>query len=230
MKIKELAEDSRPRERLVKYGVKNLSDAELLALIFGSGPRGKKGEKSENAIEMANRLINHYGIDKLSECSLKELQEIKGIGFAKACQILALFEFNKRHSMAKKLIKKISSAKDVFDLFKGKLQDEKKENFIALHLDNKYNITKEEVISIGILDSSLIHPREVFKGAIKESAYAIILVHNHPSGDSTPSQKDIEVTRELMKAAEILDIKLLDHVIIGNKEYFSFKEKAEGMK
>jgi len=216
MKIKEMNEDSRPRERLVKFGVENLSNAELLALVL------EKGTKQENVIEISNRLINQYGMDKLSECSLKELQEIKGIGQVKAMQILALFEFNKRHNMAKKPVKKITCAQDVFDLFHERLKDEKQENFYVLMLNTKNNIIGEQLISKGILDASIIHPREVFKPAIKNSASKIILVHNHPSGDPTFSFEDKDLTEKLIDAGEQIGIKVLDHVIIGKGEWGSW--------
>jgi len=185
MIIKDIPKENRPRERFQKLGAAALSDAELLAIIL------QKGTIGENVIDMCNRLISRYGVDKLSELSLKELQEIKGIGPAKAMQIMVLFEFSKRYA-----------------------------------LDSKNKIIKDEIISTGILNASLVHPREVFKSAIKESANAIILVHNHPSGDPTPSEEDKRITKILFDAGKFLDIKLLDHVIIGDT-YYSFKEKGE---
>jgi len=220
MKIKEMNEDSRPRERLVKFGVENLSDAELFALIL------EKGTKQENVIEMSNRLISKYGLDMLSECSLKELQEINGIGFAKACQIHAVFELNKRHNLSKQPQKFISSAKIVFDLMNEKLKDEKQEHFIAILLNNRNYFIKEELITKGVLDASIIDAREVFKPAIRNSASKIILVHNHPSGNPEPSNEDLEVTQKIVDAGELLGIKVLDHVIIGKDTYWSWKEKS----
>jgi len=218
MKIKEMLEDSRPRERLVKFGVKNLSDSEVLALIL------EKGTKQENVIEMSDRLISKYGLDKLSQCSLKELQEIKGIGFAKACQILALFEFNKRHNLAKQEIKHIKSAKDVFNLFHEKLKDENQENFFILMLNNKNYVIGQELITKGSLDNSIAHPREIFKPAIKNSASKIILIHNHPSGDPSPSKSDLDLTDELIKSGEYLGVNVVDHVIIGKDKYWNWRE------
>jgi DNA repair protein RadC len=219
MKIKEMSEDSRPRERLVKFGIQNLSDAEILALIL------EKGTRKENVIEMSQRLLGKYGIDKLSECSLSELQEISGIGFAKACQISALFEFSKRHYASRNNIKIIKCANDVFDYFHGRLKDEKQENFIVLLLSTKNHIIGEQLISKGILDASIVHPREIFKPAIKNSASKIILVHNHPSGDSNPSDEDLEITDKLIAAGKLIDIQILDHVIIGNGNFWSWIEK-----
>lgn len=220
MKIKDITKENRPRERLQKQGVDALSDAELLAIIL------QKGTKEENVIEMSNRLISKYGLDKLSECSLKELQEIKGIGFAKACQILALFEFNKRHNLAKKPQKFISSAKAVFELMYEKLKDEKQENFIAILLNNRNYFIKDELITKGVLDSSLIDAREVFKSAVRNSASRIILVHNHPSGDPKPSQEDIRITERLVEAGKLLGIPILDHIIIGDGKWWSWKEEG----
>lgn len=217
MKIKDMPEDSKPRERLLKFGIENLSNAELLALVL------EKGTRQENVIEISNRLINQFGIGKLSECSLKELQEINGVGQAKAMQILALFEINKRNSIAAKETKKIKSSKDVFELYQNRLKDKKQENFFVLMLDNKNKIIGEEMISRGILDSAILHPREVFKPAIKNSSSRIILVHNHPSGDSSPSREDLEITKILIEAGELLGIQVLDHVIIGN-DYWSWQE------
>ncbi len=216
MRIKDISLDDRPRERMKKQGASVLSDAELLAVIL------QKGTREENVIDMSHRLISKYGIDKLSSCSLKELEEIKGIGKAKASQILALFEFNTRHNLAKQNGKPIRSAKDVFDFCSLKFSGVDREQFMILHLDTRNRVIKDEVVSVGTLNSSLIHPREVFKSAIKESANAVILVHNHPSGDPEPSQEDKKITNTLRKAGELLGINVLDHIIIGNERYYSF--------
>jgi len=219
MKIKEMLLDSRPRERLVKFGVSNLSDSELLAIIL------QQGTRDENVIDMSSRLISRYGLDKLSECSLRELQEIKGIGFAKACQILSLFEFNKRHSLAKKSNGKIICAEDVFNLYHDRLKDLKQEHFIVLLMNTKNHIIGEETISKGTVDSSIIHPREVFKPAIKNSASRIILVHNHPSGDPKPSEEDLRITNNLERSGGVIGISIIDHVIVGNNRWWSLKEE-----
>jgi len=231
MKIKDFPKQNRPRERFLKLGPEALSDAELFAILLRTGIRGKmiekgKYEQGENVIEMSNRLISEYGLDKLLECSLKELQEIKGIGPAKAMQILTIAELQKRINQSKKPIKKISCAEDVFNIFHDRLKDEKQENFYVLMLDAKNNIIGEQLISKGILDASIIHPREVFKPAIKNSASKIILVHNHPSGDPNPSGEDLEITEKLIKVGEEIDMKVLDHVIIGEEKFWSRKEKC----
>ncbi len=218
MKIKELLPDSRPREKFLKHGQEFLSDAELFAILLRTGCVG------ENVIEMSNRLISEYGLDKLFECSLKELQKIKGIGPAKAMQILSIAEIGKRQLLSENPLKKISCAEDVFNLFHEKLKGKKEEHFYVLMLSTQNNIIREHQVSKGILDASIIHPREIFKPAIRNSASKIILIHNHPSGDPTPSEEDLEITKRLTKNGEDLGIKVLDHIIIGNGRFWSWIE------
>ena len=218
MKIKDLPEQNRPRERFLKHGPETLSDAELFAIIL------RTGTIQENVIDMSNRLIAEYGLDKLFECSLKELQKIKGIGPGKAMQILSMAELGKRYSQSKKPVKKIGCAEDVFDLFKERLKNKKEEHFYVLMLNTQNNIIGEQLISKGILDASIIHPREIFKPAIRNSASKIILVHNHPSGNPKPSQEDLEINKKLKEAGEGLGIKVLDSVIIGNEKFWSWAE------
>lgn len=218
MKIKDLPEQNRPRERFLKSGAEALSDAELFAIILRTGTIG------ENVIDMSNRLIKEYGLDKLFECSLLELQQIKGIGKDKAMQLLAMAELGKRYNQSKKQLKKINTPKDVYDLCFEKLKDEKQENSILIMLNAQNNIIAEQLISKGILDASIIHPREIFKPAIKNSSSKIILVHNHPSGDPNPSKQDKEVTLQIYNAGKLLDIEVLDHIIIGEGRLYSLKE------
>lgn len=220
MRIKDISVDNRPRERLERSGASSLSDAELLAIIL------KTGRKDENVIDMSNRLISMYGGEKLASCSLKELQEIKGIGRAKACQILAMFEFSRRQIKKENPNNSIKSAKDVFDFMSPKVSHLEKEHFCVISLDTKNRPVKEETVSVGTLNTAIVHPREIFRGAIKESANSIILVHNHPSGDPSPSDADRKLTEDLIAAGDILSIKVLDHVIIGtNGKYWSFNEE-----
>lgn len=221
MKIKDIPLQNRPRERFLKHGPETLSDAELFAIIL------RTGTIQENVIDISHRLIAEYGLDKLFECSLKELQEIKGIGPGKAMQILTIAELQKRINQSKKPIKKISCAEDVFNYFHERLKDKKEEHFYILMLNTQNCIIGEQLISKGILDTSIIHPREIFKPAIKNSASKIILVHNHPSGDPKPSAEDEEITRRLIKSGEELGIKVLDSVIIGGDEWWSWKEKRD---
>lgn len=219
MRIKDIPEDGRPRERFLKHGPETLSDAELFAIIL------RTGTLNENVIDMSNRLIAEYGLDKLFECSLKELQKIKGIGPSKAMQILAMSELRKRYNQLKHSNnkKKISCAEDVFNHFHERLKDKKEEHFYILMLNTQNNIIEEKLISKGILDASIIHPREVFKPAIKNSAAKIILVHNHPSGDCFPSGDDITITKKLVEFGEKFGIKVVDHIILGNNDWWNWK-------
>ena len=222
MRIKDISKENRPRERFLKQGPEALSTAELFAIIL------RTGSKEENVVEMSNRLISEYGLDKLFECTLKELQKIKGIGPSKAMQILAISELGKRYNQLKQLNdknqKRITCAKDVFNLFHERLKDEKQEYFYVLMLNNMNYIVEEKLISKGTLDKTLIHPREIFRYAIKNAVSKIILVHNHPDGDPTPSSNDMEITEELAKAGDMIGIKVMDHVIIGRNEKWSWKE------
>ena len=215
MKILDIPKQNRPRERFLKLGPEALSDAELFAIILRTGTKG------ENVIDMSNRLINEYGLDKLFDCSLKELQEIKGIGPSKAMQILTIAELQKRINQSKTPITKISCAEDVFKLMHEDLKDKKEEHFYVLMLNNQNNIIAKQEVSKGILDANIIHPREVFKPAIKNSASKIILVHNHPSGNPEPSREDLNITEKLSNAGEELGIKVLDHVIVGGERFWS---------
>lgn len=218
MRIKDFPEQNRPRERFLKYGPETLSDAELFAIFL------RTGTINENVVDMSNRLISEYGIDKLFECSLKELQKIKGIGPSKAMQILAMCELGKRRNQSKNPIKKITCAKDVFDYFHERLKDKKEEYFYILMLNTQNYLIGEQLISKGILDSSIVHPREVFKPAIKNSASKIILVHNHPSGDPTPSQEDLEINQKLIKSGEELGIRVVDSIILAGDEFWNEKD------
>ena len=220
MRIADLPNSSKPRERFLKSGKEVLSDAELLAIILRTGSMG------ENVVEMSNRLIAEHGLDKLFDCSLKELQEIKGIGPSKAMQILSMSELGKRYSQSKNPITKITSAEDVYDYFKEKVRDEKQENFFVILLNTRNGIIKEKLITRGVLDSAIVHPREIFKPAIKNSASKIILIHNHPSGNPEPSEEDRSITKRIIDLGKQMDIKVLDHVIIGNKNQEIVKDKG----
>jgi len=205
---------------MLKQGSDVLSDAELLAIIL------QKGTKEENVIDMANRLLSKYALESLTNLSLTELQEINGIGPAKAMQIKAVFELNKRVK-AKPNGTVIKCAQDVFNYAQPKLANKDREHFMVILLDSKNKVIKDEIVSIGTLNSAIIHPREIFKLAIKESANAIILVHNHPSGDCMPSEEDKEITERLDEAAELLNITLLDSIVVGSDKYFSLKQSLQ---
>ena len=217
MKITDLAPENRPRERLQKEGPQALSSAELLAIIL------KSGTKKENVLEISNRLIATHGLQNLSHCTLSQLQQQYGIGPARASQIIALFELYNRvnYNQSKK---KINCAKDVAELYLPKTQSLQKEHFMAIYLDTKNNIIAEGTISVGILNSSLVHPREVFHGAIKNLANSLIIIHNHPSGDPEPSKEDLEITTCLAKSGKLMGIPLLDHIILGKESWWSWAE------
>ena len=219
MKIKDLPESSKPRERFLKHGPEALSDAELFAIILRTGLVG------ENVMEMSNRLISKFGLVNLFDCSLKELQEIKGIGPNKAMQLLAIAELGKRYDQEKNAVKKISCAEDVFKLFHTRLRDKKQEHFYLVMLNNQNNIMGEQLVTMGTLDSSVIDSREIFKHVIKNSIAKVILVHNHPGGDPNPSEEDLEVTKDMIESGNLLGIKVIDHVIIGREGFWSWKER-----
>ena len=213
MKIKEITPDQRPRERL-KAG-KELNDAELLAIVLQNGTKG------ENVIDLSNRLISTFGLEKLRTLSLNELMKVKGIGLAKASMLIAAFELSKRSNSGKIFEKTIKNPSDIAEYYLNKLRDHKKEHLFAVFLDSKNKIIKDEIISIGTLNSSLVHPREVFKEAIRNSANSVILIHNHPSGNCEPSDEDIFVTDKLKDAGRLIGIEVLDHIVIGKDSWKS---------
>lgn len=222
--LRDIPPDERPRERLVKYGAGSLSLQELLSLIFGRGVKG------ESVVNISQKLISNFGsLDELSEASIEELKKIKGLGLAKACQLKACFEICRRLTKEEYLNKNknkiIKSPKELYPLLKEKIINFHKEYFIVASLDNRNKIISIDVISIGTLNSSLIHPRETFETAIKNHAAGIIICHNHPSGELEPSEVDIVVTQNLIKAGKLLRIDVVDHLIVTKTNYFSFKER-----
>ena len=221
MKTKEIPWFNQPWTRVKRKDISTLNDAELLAAVLGGG------NTKENALDLSNRVLGDYNFNKLANLSLPELRK----AFRKeipAIKIQAMFEiFRRTNKLAKHgFTKKIETAEDVYNHFVDELKDKKKEHFYALFLDTKNRIIDESLISVGILDASLIHAREVFSPAIKVCSRSVILVHNHPSGDCTPSKEDEEVTRVLRDAGEILGVSLLDHFIIGRYGYSSMKAKG----
>jgi DNA repair protein RadC len=219
MKIRDIPWYNRPGMRLKKKGVSTLSDAELLAIVIG------RGNKEENAVDISNRVLKSHNFNKLSNLTFHELED-QFKNQVPAMKMLAMFEIFRR---ANKLTRKgykasIKTAKDVYSYFVDELQEKNKEFFYALLLDTKNKIIGEELISVGTLNSSLIHPREVFNPAIKASANSIILVHNHPSGDCEPSEEDEKMTKKINEGGDLLGIKVLYHVIIGNDDFKSMKD------
>ena len=217
MTIKEMAVADRPREKLIKYGPEKLNNSELLATILGTGVKG------ENAVELANRILKRFSGNQLALLSAEDLDQAIGLGPAKACEIVACFELGKRLLKNKKS-ELFLSPKDVWDELK-EIRNHKKEHFVIFYLDTRNQEIKREVISVGTLNANLVHPREVFEGAIASHAAQIIVAHNHPSGDHEPSEDDLLITKRLVEAGKILGIDLLDHIIVARDSYLSFKEK-----
>lgn len=219
--IKDMPEDMRPREKLVAKGEANLSEAELLAIIIGMGT------KNLSALDLANLLlVNYKGLRHLKEASLEELTRQKGIGIAKAVSIKSAIELGRRIAVDIQDLTLIKSPQDVKNMVMEEMRYFDREHFRVLYLNRKAGLLAMEDVSVGGLHSSIVHPREVFKTAIRKSAASIILVHNHPSGDVTPSREDIEVTRRLIEAGDIVGINVLDHIIIGENDYCSLKAKG----
>ena len=220
--IKDLPADTRPRERMAAHGPASLSNAELLAIIL------RTGNREQTALELASRILAEPGgLRYLTEATLEELSKFKGVGLAKASQIKAAFELGKRiSSMTPETRPVIKSPEHVAQLVMEDLRNLDRETFHIVCLNTKNQVVKTEMISKGSLNSSLVHPREVFKTAISRSAAAVILVHNHPSGDPSPSPEDLKITRRLVEVGELVGIEVLDHLIIGQQSYISLKEKG----
>ncbi len=224
LKIREMPPGDRPREKLVARGASALSDAELIAILLRTGVEGA------NAVEVARQLIAKYGsLGALSRCSVKELAAIKGIGLAKGAQLAAAFGLGHRLAHENFVGKKVETPEQVYELLGPEMRALHRESLRVVLLDTRYQLLRIEEISLGSVNESIAHPREVFRPALLYSAYAVLVVHNHPSGDPSPSQADHGLTRRLREAAELLQIKLLDHIIIGapaegRLPYFSFKE------
>ncbi|UTR11239.1 DNA repair protein RadC [Evansella sp. LMS18] len=222
MMIRDVPKSERPRERLLKEGPQTLSNQELIALLLGSGT------KEESVIHLSARVIQHFdGLKLLKEASVKELQDIRGIGEAKAVQLKAAIELGKR--ISKFTIEDrytIRSPEDVANYVMEEMRHLTQEHFVALYLNTKNHVLHKQTVFIGSLNASIVHPREVFKEAFRYSAASIVCLHNHPSGDVSPSHEDIEVTKRLVECGRMLGIDVLDHVIIGDKRFCSLKEKG----
>lgn len=223
--IKEMALDCQPRERLIKHGAAYLSESELLAIIINTGYKYKG--RTVTAIDLANTLLSYYTIEELINVSTIQLQKIPGIGKAKAASIKAAFELSRRVAMIRKEDKYcIMGPESAANYLIPLLRFHKQENFVVLLLDAKNNVIRYSKIHLGTVNSSIVHPREVFKEAITHSAVSCIVAHNHPSGDTTPSKEDLLVTKRLIEVGELIGIRVVDHIIIGNNDYLSLKEES----
>lgn len=226
LKMKDLPLGERPYEKLEAYGAETLSNAELLAVII------RTGNRSETSVALAQRLLSGdregSGLCCLNNITLEGLKEIDGIGRVKAIQLKALAELSKRMASTSRMGKRVTvkSPDDVCTLLMEEMRHLKKEVFKIVLLNTKNHVIKHVDISVGSVNASIVHPREVFSEAVKTRCTAMVLVHNHPSGDPEPSTDDVGTTKRLTEAGNILGIKVLDHIIIGDRKYFSFKEKG----
>jgi len=220
--VHDLPLSERPRERLLKLGSEALSAPEILALILGRGIKG------ESVMVTSQKLLSRFGnLKGVADASVEELTQMKGIGPAKAAQIKAVLELSKRleADASEKPKPVLKSPEDVVAEVRSKLKGKKKEHFLVLCLDTRNRLVNCKPVSIGSLDTSIVHPREAFKEAVSSSAASVIFVHNHPSGDPEPSKEDIELTKRLVKAGEIIGIDVLDHIIVCDRSYLSLKAK-----
>jgi DNA repair protein RadC len=219
LRIIDIPAEDRPSNRLMSNGSASLSNAELLSIIL------KSGSVAENAINLSQRVLSQFDLKQLSAIDASQLMKIHGIKSGKAAQIVACFELARRLEIFDSSSKfKINSPEDVYRRLYPTMRESKKEHFVELCLDTKNQVIREDTVSIGSLNANVVHPREVFRTALIESAAHIIVAHNHPSGDPTPSREDIEITKKLVETGKIMGIDVLDHVIIGDCRHFSMKE------
>ncbi len=218
--IRELSISDRPREKIISRGVGALSDEEILAAVVGSGC-GREG-----VLAVARRLLNGLGLEGLASAGTEGLTKVKGIGSARACQIAAALELGRRVFQPKDECPPIVGGPEAAFSLVRDLGAKKREHFAALYLNARNALIARETISIGSLNASLVHPREVFHPAVRELAASIILAHNHPSGDVTPSREDVELTRRLVKAGELMGVEVLDHIVVGGRRFVSLKSKG----
>jgi len=220
--VRDLPRQERPRERLQKFGPEALSAQELLALLIG------RGIPKKSVMNIAQELLAKFGnVKAISQATLEELSQVKGIGLAKATQIKACFELGKREDLEPELVNfDINNPEAVVKAVRSGIRDKAKEHFKLILLNPRNKIIGISTVSVGTLNASLVHPREVFKDAIVHSAASVVLAHNHPSGDPEPSEDDLKITKKLVDCGKILGIEVLDHIVIGKNHFLSFKERG----
>lgn len=224
MKVKDLPLKERPRERLMEYGKENLSNEELLSIILKTG-NGKLSVK-----EVSNNVLNYFnGINNLKDATKEQLQQIKGIGLVQALTLLSVVELGKRIYMNDNISNKLllTSSNSIYNYMKYQLYDKKQEYFYCLYVNQRKELIERKLLFMGTLNRSVVHPREVFKNAYLCSASGIICVHNHPSGNVNPSREDIRLTNSLVELGQVNGIPIIDHVIIGDNDYYSFYEDGK---
>ena len=222
--IKEWAKDDRPREKMISKGKAALSDSELLAILLRTGMEG------QSAVDLARAIMDNVGNDliKLSDLTLKELKDIKGIGEAKAITLMAALELGKRRRAAEaNLPTEVRDSKDTFERFLPYIDDMKQEHFLVMYLNQSNHVLKIECISNGGTTHVIADPKIIFKNALNLNATCLVLGHNHPSGNPRPSEDDRQLTKKLVSAGKLLDIKVIDHIIIGNERYYSFRDHGD---
>lgn len=222
--VRDLPISERPRERLIRFGADKLSSQELLALVIG------RGVPQRSVMTIAQELITKFGsIQGISDATIEELSHIKGIGMAKATQLKAVFELGKRQELEKETLYESYDIRDpqgVVRAVRKTIKDKAKEHFKLILLNTRNKIIGLSTISMGTLNASLVHPREVFKDAIRHSASSVVVAHNHPSGNPEPSEEDLKITRRLVESGKILGIEVFDHIIIGKNAFISLKTKG----
>ncbi|MDF1850326.1 MAG: DNA repair protein RadC [Verrucomicrobiales bacterium] len=225
MRIKDLPEDERPREKIASSGARSLSNAEILAIFFGTGTRGR------SAVQLGREMIAHFGsLRNLSRASVQELLAVDGIGPAKASQLAAVFEFGRRLSRETYSSQAITSPEDVYDLVGSEMQQLNQESVRVILLNHRKKLIQVLEIFVGTGNESFANPSEILRPAISHAAHSLVLVHNHPSGDPSPSRADHEVTKRMKSASSAIGIEFVDHIVIGSpsesyhEPYFSFRE------
>lgn len=220
--INQIPESERPRERLMRFGPESLSASELVAIVLGSGT------KTMPVMQLAHEIVGRFGsLQGIAEATIEELCQIKGVGLTKAIQLQASFNLGMRAGRHNSVVRlRIEHPVHAYHLIKDEMQNEKREVLVAILLDVKGCLICHQIVSIGTLSSTVIHPREVFYPAIRHKASSMILVHNHPSGDLNPSKEDITATHQLMEVAKVVGIPIKDHLIVSTQGYLSMRQKG----